>query len=151
MDLDQAAKAAGLRSLVKRPSGYEARKGAGGAVLSGAEQQLIAPARVRLSAARVVILDEGASQLDPIAQAQAQEAFRERDGTPIIIARRISSTMRANQVLILDGRSTVDGTRRTLMIASPLCREPAGSWTGSDADRTPRQNAAMRSHTGHHS
>ncbi|MFJ9822412.1 hypothetical protein ACIRU3_45820 [Streptomyces sp. NPDC101151] len=80
MDLDQAAKAVGLRSPVEPPSGYAARTGAGGALPSGGERRLVTLARVRLSPARVVILDEGASQPDPIAQAQAQAAFRDGAG-----------------------------------------------------------------------
>jgi ATP-binding cassette subfamily C protein len=69
--------------------------------MSPGECQLIALARVYLSAAQVVILDEATCHLDPVAEARAERAFAARHGTLIVIAHRISSAMRVARILVM--------------------------------------------------
>ncbi|MGW3730949.1 ABC transporter ATP-binding protein [Streptomyces sp. NPDC000851] len=134
-DLDRAADAIGLRPLVERLGGYGAEIGAAGAVLSAGERQMVALTRVYLSPARIVILDEGTCHLDPRAEARAEQAFRERGGTLIVIAHRISSALRADRILVLDGRDAAYGTHEILLAASPLYRELVGYWTARGTGR----------------
>ena len=86
--------AVGLRDLVTRLGGYHAQLVP--TVLSAGERQLIALARAYLSPARLAILDEATSHLDPAAAAHAERAFAARPGTLIVIAHRMSSALRAD-------------------------------------------------------
>lgn len=129
--LERAVDAVGLRPAVERLGGYDAQLGAGQLTLSAGERQLIALSRVYLSPAHVVILDEGTCHLDPAAEARAEQAFRNRDGTLIVIAHRISSALRADRILVLDGQSTRIGSHDDLMTAAPAYRELLGYWTAN--------------------
>jgi len=134
--LDRAATAVGLRPLVERLGGYDARLGAEELTLSAGERQLIALSRVFVSPARVVILDEGTCHLDPAMEATAEQAFRARGGTLVVIAHRLSSALRADRILVLDGQSARIGTHDDLMAASPAYRGLFGYWT-ADLRGTP--------------
>lgn len=118
----------GLRPVVDRLGGLDAGIGAGGADLSHGERQLVALTRVYLSPARIVILDEATANLDPVAEAVAEEAFARRDGTLIVIAHRISSAQRAGRILLLDGDRIHLGTHEELLSAARLYADLTGRW-----------------------
>jgi ATP-binding cassette, subfamily C, bacterial len=124
--VDHAVAAVGAEALLARLGGPTAELAP--AELSAGERQLIALVRAYLSAAPVVILDEATCHLDPVAEARAEEAFAERGGTLIVIAHRISSALRANRILVLDGTSAIAGDHATLLSTSPLYRELLGHW-----------------------
>src|SRR5262249_32130668 len=67
-DLDACGVAVGLTPLVERLGGYDAVIGGDVAGLSDGERQLIAAARVYLSRATLVILDEATCHLDLAAE-----------------------------------------------------------------------------------
>jgi ATP-binding cassette subfamily C protein len=142
--LDRAVDAVGLRPVIERLGGYDTRLGAEEIILSAGECQLIALARIYLSSARVVILDEGTCHLDPVAEARAERAFRDREGTLIVIAHRISSALRADRVLVLDGRNARIGTHEDLMTASPSYRELLGYWSAGEEARCPVAPVTLR-------
>lgn len=125
-ELDASVDAVGLRDLVTRLGGYRAHLVP--TALSAGERQLIALARAYLSPARLVILDEATSHLDPVAAAHAESAFAARPGTLIVIAHRMSSALRAEQVLVLDGSCARIGDNATLLATSPLYRDLIGHW-----------------------
>jgi ATP-binding cassette subfamily C protein len=125
-ELDASVDAVGLRDLVTRLGGYRAHLVP--AALSAGERQLIALARAYLSPARLAILDEATSHLDPAAAAQAEHAFAARPGTLIVIAHRMSSALRAERVLVLDGSCARIGDHATLLALSPLYRDLVGHW-----------------------
>jgi ATP-binding cassette, subfamily C, bacterial len=125
-ELDASVDAVGLRDLVTRLGGYRADLVP--TVLSAGERQLIALARAYLSPARLVILDEATSHLDPVAAAHAESAFAARPGTLIVIAHRMSSALQAEQVLVLDGSCARIGDNATLLATSPLYRDLIGHW-----------------------
>ncbi|GGV35768.1 ATP-binding cassette domain-containing protein [Streptomyces spectabilis] len=127
-EIARALAAVGLRAVADRLGGIDARVGAGGAELSQGERQLVSLARVYLSPARLVILDEATSELDPEAEAKAEAAFARRTGTLIVIAHRISSAHRADQVLLLDGDTAHLGTHDQLAAASPLYADLVCHW-----------------------
>jgi ATP-binding cassette, subfamily C, bacterial len=136
-ELDAAVDAVGLRDLVTRLGGYHAQLVP--AELSAGERQLIALARAYLSPARLAILDEATSHLDPVAAAHAESAFAARPGTLIVIAHRMSSALRAERVLVLDGSSARVGDHATLLATSPLYRDLVGHW---QADHRGKQASA---------
>jgi ATP-binding cassette subfamily C protein len=136
--LDASVDAVGLRALVTRLGGYRAHLSP--AALSAGERQLIALARAHLSPARLAILDEATCHLDPDAAARAEGAFAARPGTLIVIAHRISSALRAHQVLVLDGARAQIGDHAKLVASSPMYRDLVGHWqAGHDPVTSPAQ------------
>jgi len=133
--LDAASRAVGLDAAVARLGGYGAQLGSGGGrELSAGERQLVALARVFLSPAGIMLLDEATCHLDPAAEARAERAFAARPGTLLVIAHRISSALRADRVLLLDGPTPLLGTHEELLAASPLYADLVGHWEGQGAN-----------------
>jgi ABC-type multidrug transport system fused ATPase/permease subunit len=127
-ELDAAAAAVGLSPLVSRLGGYLATVNP--AALSAGERQLIALTRAFLSRSPIAILDEATCHLDPAAEQRAEAAFADRPGTLIVVAHRISSALRAERVLVLDGSRARAGDHATLLTSSPMYAELVGYWTG---------------------
>ncbi|MEO3859145.1 ABC transporter ATP-binding protein [Acrocarpospora sp. B8E8] len=127
-ELDRAVAALGMGELVRRLGGYSARLGVGGPALSAGERQHISLARVYLSPAKVIVLDEATCHLDAAAEARAEEAFAATGRTLIVIAHRISSARRADRVLLLDGTSAQLGSHDNLLIRSARYTDLVGNW-----------------------
>lgn len=86
--------------------------------LSAGESQLLAFARVFLRDSGVIVLDEASSKLDPATEALLERAMTEllRGRTAIIIAHRLKTVERADDILILErGRVLEAGTRLALI------------------------------------
>ncbi|MFD9932726.1 ATP-binding cassette domain-containing protein [Streptomyces massasporeus] len=126
-DVATAVDAVGAGPLVARLGGIGAVIDP--AALSSGERQQIALVRAYLSPAPVVLLDEATCHLDPAAEARAEEAFARRPGTLLVIAHRISSALRARQVLVLDGDRVVSGTHGEVLERSELYRDLVGHWS----------------------
>ena len=114
-----AAKAARCHDFISAlPEGYDSVIGEGGATLSGGERQRLSIARAMLKDAPIVILDEATANVDPENEADLQEAIEALTGgkTIIMIAHRLKTVRRANQILVLEhGRITQRGTHEQLM------------------------------------
>ena len=123
-----AADAVGAGELVRRLGGLDGTIGHAGEGVSAGEAQLIALARVFAGSAKVVILDEATSHLDPVAEARAERAFAARGGVLVVIAHRLSSALRADRVLVMDGRETVLGRHEELIATSPRYAELMQAW-----------------------
>jgi ATP-binding cassette subfamily C protein len=102
--------------------------------MSAGERQLVALVRAYLSPAPLVVLDEATCHLDPAAERRAELAFADRPGTLVVIAHRVSSALRADRVLVLDGTGAVAGEHSVLLRTSALYRDLLGHW---EAGRTP--------------
>ncbi|MDT7840682.1 ABC transporter ATP-binding protein [Streptomyces justiciae] len=127
-ELLAAAEAVGLLPLLDALGGPAAPVDP--AALSAGERQLIALTRAYLSYAPLVLLDEATCHLDPRAEEHAERAFAARPGgTLVVVAHRISSTRRADRVLVMDGRTTAYGTHDELLDRSALYRDLVGSWS----------------------
>ncbi|WP_158075172.1 ATP-binding cassette domain-containing protein [Streptomyces sp. CB02400] len=124
-ELERVITLFGLDTLVARLGGPDAAIERPGALSEG-ERQLLVLARVYLSTASVVILDEATCHLDPLAEARAEQAFVARPGSLVVIAHRISSVLRAPRVLVVESGTVVDGTHRELRERSPLYAELIG-------------------------
>jgi ATP-binding cassette subfamily C protein len=127
-DVANAVAAVGLAGTISRLGGYDAEIPPGGGALSAGERQLIALTRVYLSAARVVILDEATCHLDPAAEARAEQAFAQRPGTLVVVAHRISSAMRAELILVMDGADAVLGSHHDLVANNTRYADLVGHW-----------------------
>jgi ATP-binding cassette, subfamily B, bacterial RamB/AmfA len=133
-ELDAAAEAVGLSGLVSRLGGHHAVVNP--AALSAGERQLIALTRAYLSPAPIAILDEATCHLDPAAEGQAEAAFASRHGTLIVVAHRITSALRAQRVLVLDGNRAQAGDHASLLATSAMYQDLVGYWsvTSGSAD-----------------
>ncbi|GAB2970849.1 ABC transporter ATP-binding protein [Saccharothrix stipae] len=124
----QAVEAVGAADLVAQLGGLAGTLGHSAGGLSAGEAQQLAAARVYASTADVVILDEATSALDPAAEALVEQAFAARNGTLIVIAHRLSSALRADQVLVMDGGQPLLGNHTDLLATSPLYRDLMAAW-----------------------
>jgi ATP-binding cassette subfamily C protein CydCD len=86
------------------PNGYNTRLGEKGLRLSGGQAQRIALARAFLKNARLLILDEPTSNLDPETENLLQDSLQRlvTGKMVLIIAHRMSTVYRADQILVLD-------------------------------------------------
>ncbi|HEV2125729.1 MAG TPA: ABC transporter ATP-binding protein [Chloroflexota bacterium] len=99
------------------PVGLDTPLNAGAAGLSAGEAQLLAFTRVFLRDPGLVIMDEASSRLDPATERMVEGAIDRllHHRTAIIIAHRLSTVQRADQILILeDGRIAEQGARADL-------------------------------------
>lgn len=98
--------------------GLDTELGSDGEGLSAGEAQLLAFARVFLTNPGLVILDEASSRLDPateqLIECAVSKLFSGRTG--IIIAHRLGTVQRADEILVLErGRMLEYGERQTLV------------------------------------
>jgi ABC-type multidrug transport system fused ATPase/permease subunit len=99
------------------PHGLDTMLGPGGTTLSAGEEQLVAFARLLVRDVRVVVLDEATARMDPVTEARVvRAADRLISGrTGILVAHRLSTTERAEQVAVLEsGRVVQQGPRHRL-------------------------------------
>lgn len=132
-DLRTAVEAVGMGPLLDRLGGLDAVIENPGDDLSAGERQLIALTRAHVSPASLVVLDEASCHLDHTAERRAEHAFVARSGTVIVIAHRIGSALRADEVLFLHEHGHVIGTPDELARSCPafaMAVEAAGV-TGS--------------------
>ena len=110
----KAAKSACCHDFISSlPNGYETVIGESGASLSGGEKQRISIARAILKDAPIIILDEATSSVDPENEAELQQAIEllTRNKTVIMIAHRLKTIRKADQIIVLaDGKIVQQGT-----------------------------------------
>jgi ATP-binding cassette subfamily B protein len=122
--VEAAAKAAEIHDLiVSLPDGYNTIVGERGGRLSGGQRQRVAIARAIVRDPTLLLLDEATSALDPTTEA-AINATLERLGrsrTVISVTHRLSATVHADQILVLErGRLVESGTSGELLAANGL-------------------------------
>ncbi|MFD3442570.1 ATP-binding cassette domain-containing protein [Streptomyces sp. NPDC058685] len=125
-DIEAAAEALCLGPLIRRLGGIDA--GVTPSALSQGERQLLSLGRAYLSPAPLLLLDEATCHLDPAAEARAERALARRPGTLIVVAHRLSSALRADRVLVLDGTCAEFGSHAELLTRSELYRDLVGHW-----------------------
>ncbi|HEX7044204.1 MAG TPA: ABC transporter ATP-binding protein [Burkholderiales bacterium] len=115
-----ALEAANALEFVRRlPEGLWTEIGERGAVLSGGQKQRLAIARAFLKNPRILILDEATSALDSRSERRIQEALTRllRNRTSIVIAHRLSTVLRADQIVVLEAGRVVDVGRHMELLA----------------------------------
>ena len=89
--------------------------------LSAGEAQLLALARAFLAEPGLVILDEASSRLDPATEAKIEQAVDRllRHRTAVIIAHRLDTVRRADEIMLLEEGRVVEHGQRRRLLADP--------------------------------
>jgi len=115
----------GIREWVlDLPEGLDTMLAADGGGLSAGQGQLVALGRAFLADPGLVILDEASSRLDPATEHLLETAVDRllEERTAIIIAHRLSTVERADQILILDDGRIAEFGPRAELAADPDSR-----------------------------
>ena len=110
-----------FRSL---PKGLDSELDIGSRSLSAGEAQLLAFTRVFLRNPGLVILDEASSRLDPATEARLERAIDKllQNRTAIIIAHRLHTVQRADEIMILESGRVIEYGDRLQLAANSNSR-----------------------------
>jgi ATP-binding cassette subfamily B protein len=137
-EVTAAAKIAQAHEFIEaQPQGYDTLIGERGVGLSGGQKQRIAIARTLLLNPRILILDDSTSSVDAETEFKLQQAIEElRQGrTSFVIAQRISTVRKADQILLLEGGQLVaKGTHAELLETSEIYTEILETQFGDHAE-----------------
>ena len=118
-EVESAAKKANAWEFISSfPDGLDTEVGDRGIQLSGGQKQRIAIARAILKNPTILILDEATSALDSESEKLVQDALEVlmKGRTSIVIAHRLSTVKKADQILVLDnGSISESGKHKELM------------------------------------
>ena len=98
---DAARQSAIHEDILGFPMGYDTLVGDMGSVLSGGQKQRVLIARALYRQPRILFLDEGTSQLDPVAEAAVLKTLKELPIIRIVVAHRSQSVEAADRVMLV--------------------------------------------------
>jgi ABC-type multidrug transport system fused ATPase/permease subunit len=139
-EVEAAARAVGVDRVAARLSGgldHAVREGGSG--LSAGERQLISIARALLADPRILILDEATSNIDRPTEVLIERALDRllHGRTSIIIAHRLSTVRRADEIVVVErGRIVQSGTETELLSEDGPFRRLAHDLTGGAGVKT---------------
>ena len=128
------------------PDGLDTELSAGGIGLSAGEAQLLAFTRVFLHDPGLVILDEPSSRLDPATERLLENAMAKllRGRTAIIIAHRLATVARADEIMILEGGRIREHGDRQALADDPTSRFAELLRTAGSGEMEDLEEAAAR-------
>jgi ATP-binding cassette subfamily B protein len=121
-EIISAAKKANAHDFIAGlTEGYETLVGDRGTQLSGGQRQRIAIARAILADPAILILDEATSSLDAESERLVQDALDKlmENRTSIIIAHRLSTVRRCDQILVMSGGAILERGTHDELVAKP--------------------------------
>lgn len=116
----QALKDANAWEFISQlPDGPDTIVGERGARISGGQKQRLAIARALFRNPRILILDEATSALDSESENLIQQALAHlmKDRTTFVVAHRLSTIMRADEIIVLDQGVLVERGTHTDLLA----------------------------------
>lgn len=124
-DVKEASRLAHIHEeLDAMPLGYDTPLAEGGASLSGGQRQRLALARALVHSPSIVLLDEATSALDSITERLVHAELGALQCTRIVIAHRLSTVARADQILVMrDGEIVEQGRHDELLAARGVYAE----------------------------
>lgn len=120
--IEEAVERLGLTAwVVGLPDGLETMLGPAGTTLSAGEEQLVAFARLFARDVGVVVLDEATARMDPVTESSVVAASERllAGRTGILIAHRLGTIERADDVAVLDGGRVVQAGARSTLASRP--------------------------------
>lgn len=110
--------------LASMPAGLDTMLESGSGGLSAGQGQLLAFTRIFLADPKIVVLDEASSRLDPATELLIERAVDHllEDRTGIIIAHRLHTVTRSDDILVLDDGRVVEFGERAALAADPGSR-----------------------------
>lgn len=131
-EVEEAAKLANIHDFIcSLPEGYDTVVGERGIKLSGGQKQRVSIARVFLKNPPILILDEATSALDNVTEQMIQKSLEElcRGRTTIVVAHRLSTIRRADEILVINDQGIVErGTHADLLAKNGVYAE---LWRGA--------------------
>ncbi len=121
-EIISAAKKANAHDFIAGlTDGYQTLVGDRGTQLSGGQRQRIAIARAILADPAILILDEATSSLDAESERLVQDALDKlmENRTSIIIAHRLSTVRRCDQILVMSGGAILERGTHDELVARP--------------------------------
>lgn len=110
--------------LAQLPDGLDTVLAPQGGGLSAGEGQLLAFARAFLTDPGLIVLDEASSRLDPATEGTIDQAVTRllRGRTGVLIAHRLSSLARVDQIAVIEDGQVVEYGPRAELAADPTSR-----------------------------
>ncbi|MGH2849147.1 MAG: ABC transporter ATP-binding protein, partial [Solirubrobacteraceae bacterium] len=140
-ELERICSLVGLDRVLERfDAGLQHEIREGGSGLSAGERQLISIARALLADPRILIFDEATSNIDRPTELLIEHALDKllHGRTSIIIAHRIATARRADQIIVVDRGTIVQrGTYTELMAIDGQFRRLAASHVLGEGPRAP--------------
>ena len=126
-DVEAAAKAARIHDFITSlPYGYDEWVGERGVTLSGGQKQRIAIARTILLNPRILVFDDSTASVDTQTEFLIQQALNVlmESRTTFVIAQRLRTVLRADEILVLDeGKIVERGKHEELLTNNGLYRD----------------------------
>ncbi|MGT2772064.1 ABC transporter ATP-binding protein [Streptococcus marimammalium] len=134
--LERAANIAQAQEFINQmPNHYESLVEERGNNFSGGQKQRMSIARGVIGNPKILILDDSTSALDAKSEKLVQEALNKelKGTTTIMIAQKISSVIKADQIFVLDnGYLIAQGTHSELIATNTIYREIYNTQKGQE-------------------